>query len=270
MFVLPAGPNSVIGTTDTYTSMTPDNVRATNEDVRYLIDSANAFFPRARLVTDDVVAAWAGIRPLVPATGDTPGAASREHAITTGLDGVVSITGGKLTTFRLMAAEVIDVVMQRLRREHGESPTAITPLPGGDFHSLERLIAAIATETQDVELAEHLAYSFGSRWPGVWSKIAEHGAQRLMDSLPYTIGEARYCVRHEMALTLGDLLIRRMHLAYETRDHGLEAAPRVAEIVAPLLGWDFGAQRRAVEHYSAEVDRIFSVIPNDSTVVPAR
>ena len=259
MFVLPAGPNTVIGTTDTYTSMSPDDVRATNDDVRYLIDSANAFFPRARLTTDDVVAAWAGIRPLIPATGDTPGAASREHAVTTGADGVVSITGGKLTTYRAMAAEVVDVVMDRLGRKREGTPTKFTPLPGGIFHSFEHLVAAIATETNDVELAEHLAGSYGSRWRGVWKEIADHGAQRLVDALPYTIGEVRYCVRHEMALTLGDLLIRRMHLAYETRDHGLDAAPRVAEIVAPLLGWDFSAQRRAVQDYEAEVARIFSL-----------
>lgn len=259
MFVLPAGTNAIIGTTDTYTSMLPDDVRATNEDVRYLLESANVFFPNARLTTNDVVSAWAGIRPLVPANGSSPGAASREHTITNEPDGSISITGGKLTTHRVMAAQVVDAVMERLGRTTTDAPTEELPLPGGDFDSFEDLVATVARETGDVELAEHLAGSYGSRWRRVWAEIAEHGAQRLADSLPYTVGEARYCVRHERALTLGDLLIRRMHLAFETRDHGADAAPRVAEIVAPVLGWDFSAQRRAMAGYEKEVERNFSL-----------
>src|SRR5262245_53627118 len=108
MFVLPlAGDeHTVIGTTDSYTTASPDDVRASEADVEYLLESANRFFPEARLARADVVSAWAGIRPLVP-TGKpqrrngNPSSVSREHAITRGEHGVVTITGGKLTTYRV-------------------------------------------------------------------------------------------------------------------------------------------------------------------------
>jgi glycerol-3-phosphate dehydrogenase len=258
LFALPAGDNAIIGTTDTYASASPDEVRASNEDVRYLLDAANAFFPRANLRDDDVVSAWAGIRPLVPARGDTPGAVSREHAITTSGDGVISITGGKLTTYRVMAAQVVDAVAKRLGRAE-RSSTANRVLPGGDFTSLDKLVATIARTTNDVELAGHLARTYGSRWEGAWAEIAAHGTGRVIEGLPYTMGELRYSVQHEMARTLGDLFIRRTHVAFETRDHGATAAPVVAEAIAPLLGWDFAQQRRAIEQYEREVDRVFAV-----------
>ncbi|HTE47383.1 MAG TPA: glycerol-3-phosphate dehydrogenase/oxidase, partial [Gemmatimonadaceae bacterium] len=98
MFALPAGRCAIVGTTDGYTSAAADEVRATNEDVNYLLDSANSFFPSARLTTNDVVSAWAGIRPLLPTAADNPGSVSREHAVTTSDHGLISITGGKLTT----------------------------------------------------------------------------------------------------------------------------------------------------------------------------
>ncbi|HEX4683835.1 MAG TPA: glycerol-3-phosphate dehydrogenase [Gemmatimonadaceae bacterium] len=259
LFALPGGPTAIIGTTDTYTSEGPDDVRATRADVEYLLDSANTFFPNARLTCEDVIASWAGIRPLLPTASNTPGSASREHAISTSASGLVTITGGKLTTYRVMAAQVVDAVMARLGRPSGHHPTEDTPLPGGDFRSYDDLVGEIVRTTNDLDLATRLADSYGSRWRAVWNAIEADGRERLDDSLPYTIGEMRYAARSELALTLGDLLIRRTHLAFETRDHGTGVASRVAEAVAPLLGWSAEEQRRAVEEYGMEVERIFGV-----------
>lgn len=260
LFVLPAGENAIIGTTEGYTASAPDDVRASNEDVRYLLDSANAFFPAAALSDSDVIAAWAGIRPLVPAQGNTPGSASREHTIIEETNGVVTIAGGKLTTYRVMAAQVVDVVMERLRRGSHGDVTADRPLPGGDFDSIETLAATIARETNDVEISAHLANTHGSRWRDVWHEVAaENGSERVEPGLPYTFGELRYSARHEMAFTLSDLLVRRTHIAFETRDHGTVMAPRVASAIAPILGWDRDAQVRAVDAYIADVARLFSI-----------
>jgi glycerol-3-phosphate dehydrogenase len=232
-------------------------VRATNEEVRYLLDAANAFFPRARLTTNDVVAAWAGIRPLVPTAGSA-GSASREHSIATGPDGVIGITGGKLTTYRIMAAQVVDVALRELGRRADGAASATTPLPGGDVSSIDTLVATIARSTGDVQLAAHLA-SYGSRWDRVWAECASDGARRVVADLPYTHGELRYAVRQELALTLGDLFIRRTHLAFETRDHGMNDARAAAATVAPLLGWTADEQRRAIDDYEIEVERIFAI-----------
>ena len=262
LFVLPAGAHAIIGTTDTYTSASPDEVRATNEDVRYLLDAANAFFPNAALTPDDVVSAWAGIRPLVPSTSSAPGAASREHAVTVGEHGLVSITGGKLTTYRVMAADVVRVVLASCiaRTRCDTRRRRICRCPAAISTRSTTLIAVAARAIGDEPLAVHLVRSYGTRWNDVWREIqSENGDERVDDELPYTIGELRYAARSEMACTLGDLLIRRTHLAFETRDHGAAAAMRAARAVAEILGWDAATRDRAVDQYEHEAANLFTI-----------
>jgi glycerol-3-phosphate dehydrogenase len=184
-----------------------------------------------------------------------PGALSREHAIQSSKHGVVSITGGKLTTYRVMARDVIESMFGKIR---AAPATKARPLPGGDFDSLPDLVGRIAETTRDAALAEHLAASFGTRWRDVWAEMASD-TSRIVDELPYTFGELRYCARSEMAETIGDLLIRRTHLAFETSDHGMSVASRVAAAVAPTLGWDERATKSAVDAYEREARRIFTV-----------
>lgn len=257
MFVLPWGDLSVVGTTDTFTSSSPDEVRASEADVAYLLSSANTFFPAASLTRGDVVAAWAGIRPLIPSTRETPGAVSREHAVATSASGLVSISGGKLTTYRVMAVDAIRVACRTLGRPVPRGTSE--PLPGGDVESFDPLVGAIARETGDRALAMHLAGSYGSRWRDVWSEIGNGGAERVADDLPYTLGELCYCARAEAACTLGDLLIRRTKLAFQRRDHGVALADRVARGVAGAIGWNERDVRDAVAAYSEEAARIFSI-----------
>jgi glycerol-3-phosphate dehydrogenase len=260
LFVLPADAHAIVGTTDTYTSASPDDVRATNEDVSYLLGSANYFFPNARLTPADAISAWAGIRPLVPSDGDTPGAASREHAITTSPRGLVSITGGKLTTYRVMAADVVAVVLASLDRASGTDRTKSLPLPGGDFPSLDALVGDATRVTDDAVMARHLTTAHGTRWNRVWDEINEPGGRAIVvDGLPYTIGELRYCVRSEMAYTLADLLIRRTRIAYETRDHGVDAAETTAIALSTLFGWGVAERSEAIRAYSGEAARMFAV-----------
>jgi glycerol-3-phosphate dehydrogenase len=258
MFVLPAGAFAIVGTTDTFTTASPDDVRATADDVSYLLETANRFFPAANLTPDDVVAAWAGIRPLLPSASETPGAASREHAVAVSGAGLVSISGGKLTTYRVMATDVLRVVCRALGRPLARADQA--PLPGGDIGSFDALMDEISDETNDAPLAAHLARSYGGRWRLVWSEISSDGGDAVLtDGLPYTAGELRYCARSEMACTLGDLLIRRTKLAFETRDHGTSVAHRAAAAVAGVLSWDERARSASVAAYASEVQRIFSI-----------
>ncbi|HVX39689.1 MAG TPA: glycerol-3-phosphate dehydrogenase [Gemmatimonadaceae bacterium] len=259
-FVLPAEEHAIIGTTDTYTDAGPDEVRATSDDVAYLLEAANHFFPSANLTTADVVSAWAGIRPLIAAGAATPGGVSREHAVDVSEHGLISITGGKLTTYRVMARDVMRVVARQLGRRLGRERTASVPLPGGDFTSMDRLVASAARDTGDVALAAHLARTYGTRWTHVWSEIQRPGGNApVVAGLPYTLGELRHAVRHEMARTLGDLLVRRTHLAFETRDHGLEASTLISSEVAPLLGWTPSERELALADYEREIARVFSV-----------
>jgi glycerol-3-phosphate dehydrogenase len=262
MFTLPDGPHSVIGTTETPTTRSPDEVRATERDVAYLLESANDFFPNARLTRSDVVSAWAGIRPLV-ASGASRGLgrASREHAITRGSGGVITITGGKLTTYRVMAADVVDEVERSMGRRPRHAPTANSPLPGGDLPSVETEIDAARSTTGDADVAQRLVCAYGSAWATVWDRAiaTQGGTARMVPGLPYIMGEMVYAVEHELACTLGDLLVRRTRLAFETADHGLAVAPAVAEVVAPVLGWNAERRAREVERVQDEVERIFEI-----------
>jgi glycerol-3-phosphate dehydrogenase len=264
MFILPSGRLTIIGTTDTFTDAPPDEVRASEADVSYLLNAANTFFTAANLTRQDVISAWAGIRPLVAggAEPSEPGDASREHAIAESGHGVVSITGGKLTTYRVMAAEVVDVVAARLGKGVTKRPpTRNTPLPGGDLAYIDEAIAAAEHSTADTELAAHLVRAFGSRWSGVAEAIAATGGAERIAGSTYTLGEMRYVARNELAYTLSDILLRRTHLGFETRDHGTGSAERVATFVADIFGWGPSDIATQVEAYSRDVQRVFAIDP---------
>lgn len=225
MFCLPSGEQTIVGTTDTPTGARPDDVRATRDDVEYLLRSANAFFPAAQLGPRDIIAAWAGIRPLVSGgnKGD-PASASREHAITTGTLGIIAISGGKLTTYRLIAEQVVDRVARRLRIAERRCTTADRPLG-----------------------APERAPVFGALF------------EPILDGQPWNLGDAVRAVEHELACTLADILVRRTKVAFASRDHGIPAAPRVAAAVARHAGWDDAEVARQVEAYRHETARLFTI-----------
>lgn len=259
MFILPAGALTMIGTTDTDYDGDPDAVRADAGDIAYLLRSANAFFPAAHLAPADVVSAWAGIRPLVADDSTTPGAVSREHAVRRTAPGMVTVTGGKLTTSRIMGRDTVDVVERMLGRPIRRAPTGRVPLPGGTISSLDAEIDDAATAIGNPTLAEHLVHAHGSGWREVWALTAANRAlaARVSPELPYITAELQWGVEREMALTLGDLLIRRTHVAFETREHGRAAAPAVARTVGPMLGWTRDRMEAELARYEREVTAMF-------------
>lgn len=264
MFVLPAGPMAIIGTTDIETRAHPSTVRASSAEVDYLLQSANGLFLEARLTRADVVAAWAGIRPLI-ASGNAGNAssASREHEIHVSPSRVVSVSGGKLTTYRSMAAEVVDAAERTLGGRHVKPLTGAMPLPGGDFADFEMLRVAARGPVGDDAVTTHLVSAHGSRWRQVWESVQRQRdlARRVVPGLPYVMAEMTWAVTHELAVTLADLLVRRTFIAYETRDHGRSAAREVAGVVGPLLGWSADEQAEQLSQYDREVDRLFSIDP---------
>lgn len=261
MFVLPAAAFTIIGTTDTDYAGPIDEVRATRADVDYLLRSANEYFPAAQLTATDVVAAWAGIRPLVAGRGGAPGTTSREHSITWSAPGLLTVTGGKLTTYRSMAASVVDQVVRALGATARPAPTHAVALPGGAMSSLIEE-TELATATIGIApLADHLVRMYGTAWRAVWTIVGSNTALSapVAPTLPYIVAELHYAVEQEMALTLGDLLIRRLHVAFETRDHGAAAAPAAARAVGPLLGWSESDYAAQLAEYREEIAKIFRV-----------
>jgi len=263
MFVLPAREHAIIGTTETPARSGPDDVRASREDVRYLLDACNANFPAAMLGEDDVVSAWAGIRPLAASLADhEAGSASREHTIAVGPQGVLWVTGGKLTTYRAMAEDVVDRACESLGIEDRPGrPNREVVLPGGAMQSLSATESDAKAGVGDDAVAVRLAGAYGCDWRHVWQPTRDDAVlrERMDDAHPYTVAEAAYAVSQEMAVTLGDVLLRRTHLAFEQRDHGVAAAARLAKRLAPRLGWDAARVVQELARYEREVERIFSI-----------
>jgi glycerol-3-phosphate dehydrogenase len=248
MFILPAGEHSVISTTETPYDGLPEEVRASMDDITYLLRSANAFFPAAHLTPADVVSAWAGIRPLAASGETNAGRASREHALAWSTPWMLSVTGGKLTTYRAMAAEVVEAVLKRLERTAGKCVTASRVLPGG-------------VRVDRAGVPRHLVDLYGSVSRDVWARVQANPAlgECILPGLPYIRAELHHAVEREMAMTLADVLVRRVHLAFETRDHGLSVAPDVATEIAPLLDWNDARIADEVARYRDDVAKIFAV-----------
>lgn len=255
LFAVPWGNRVVLGTTDTDFEGDFDEVYCDAADVDYILATANRYFPDSRLVHEDVLGTYAGLRPLLGTVGGDKAAnkVSREHTIEVAADGLVTVAGGKLTTYRSMAAEVIQVVASRLRTEGmhvGGCPTASVKLPGGvgiraRGAALETLGPDGAEAEREFEehlgadVVDHLKESYG----GAWLEVAERAAEdsdlggRIVSDLPYVWAELDHAVEHELAMTPRDFLRRRTQL--ELRDLGQtwDAAPAVATRMGRLLGW---------------------------------
>ncbi len=261
-FILPSPVHTIVGTTETPAERGPDTIRASRRDVQYLLRAANHFFPTAQLRDTDVISAWAGIRPLVAHAGTTANDASREHHIETSATGLISVTGGKLTTYRAMASEIVDTVERALGRTKGTaSLTSDAPLPGaGDLtHAAE--VSAAKAVIPESETADQLVRAYGDRWRMVWG-LCEREAllgDRLDPDLPYIAAEVVWAAVAEGAWTVADVLVRRMPIAYERRDAGRALALQVAALLGRVHMWDAGTVASAAAAYDAEATRLFAV-----------
>ena len=249
LFFIPWGERWIVGTTDTEWSGERDEPTATGEDVDYILAAANRILATP-LTRADVIGVYAGLRPLVAAAAETPTTKlSREHVVDVPLPGLATIAGGKFTTYRLMARDVVDAAVEGLPRPAPPSVTDQLPLLGADGFPAVRAAARRLAEDYGLPLAavQHLISRYGSLTGELLDLI---GASRslgmpLVDGYPYLRAEVAYAVTHEGALHVDDVLARRIRLLIESPDAGTAAAPEVAAIMGGLLGW--GRRRRALE-----------------------
>jgi glycerol-3-phosphate dehydrogenase len=264
MFILPSDDTTIVGTTDTDYAGDPTEVEPAADDVIYLLRSANAVFPDARLAQRDVIAAWAGLRPLLKDGGEGATAAvPREHRISESTTGLLTITGGKLTTYRAMAAELVDVVAAKLhqldgRPVPGRAPTAAEPLPGGEVADLELLVRELVKERVPADVARHLVDRYGSEAMGVANLAAREStlAEPLAPGVPILRAEVVHQARREMAVAVGDVMMRRTHLFHRNPSQGTEVTPVVAGLLARELNWDAAHEAASLASYLAEVQRM--------------
>ena len=267
LFFIPWGERWIVGTTDTDFSGDRDEPIATEEDVEYILSAANRVLARP-LTRADVIAVYAGLRPLVTATegnGSKPTTKlSREHVVDVPVPGLASIAGGKFTTYRLMARDVVDAAVADLGREVPASVTDRVPLLGADGLAAVQPAAGRLAEDYGVSrgCVEHLLGRYGSLAEEVLGLTrADPGLARpLAEGHPYLRAEVAYAVTHEDALHVEDVLMRRTRLYIESADSGTGAAADVSVIMGRLLGWS--RRRRA-----AETRRYMELVAADQTLV---
>jgi glycerol-3-phosphate dehydrogenase len=249
LFFIPWGERWIVGTTDTDWSGEREEPAVTEEDIDYILTAANRVLARP-LTRSDVIAVYAGLRPLVAADASKPTTKlSREHVVEVPVPGLASIAGGKFTTYRLMARDVIDAAVAGLDREVPGSVTDRVPLLGADGLAAVQPAAGRLAEDYGVsrEAVQHLLGRYGTLAEEVLALVrADAGLARpLAEGHPYLRAEAAYAVTHENALHVEDVLMRRTRLFIESADSGAGAAAEVSAIMGRLLGWS--RRRRAAE-----------------------
>jgi len=240
-----------LGTTDTDYDGPIDEPCCTPEDVAYILDAMNTFTTSA-LTVDDVVGTWAGLRPLVrSADSERTADLSRRHKLIRSASGVITITGGKLTTYRKMAADTVDEVVRDLGRGARRSRTKHLQLRGAaGTNELRRPDAADRLGTDPATLA-HLVDRYGTEARTLLAMVqADPDLGRpLAPGLPYLRAEVVHATRYEMATTLEDVLARRTRALLLDRNASVAAAPDAANLMAPELGWSKAEIRDQVESF---------------------
>lgn len=271
LFAIPWGDRTYIGTTDTDFDGDPKDVAATRADVDYLVDAANRYFPGHQLEAADVIATWAGLRPLIAPpqkAGMSESDVSREHEILVGRDGLLTIAGGKLTTYRRMAAEVVDSALKLLKLTGQKTPTLQpartdeVPLLGGrgwpeddDHDAVAAKVREASGELLEADVARHLADNYGMRALELAAMVKAEPALAapLVEGRPEILAQVRFGAEQELAASVSDVMVRRTQLFYRDFDQGLGCVDVVADELARALGWDARARQESIDAYRAEV-----------------
>ena len=256
LFVIPWGAHWIIGTTDTPWALGRAHPAASRSDIEYLLTWVNTALT-ATLSAEDIVGVYAGLRPLLQGESEDTSKLSREHAVFDRGNGLISVAGGKYTTYRVMAADAVEALAPYLPGALPPTRTEDVPLVGATARQDDRLVSRYGSNSSEIE-------GLIAANPGL--------GRQVVDDAPYLRAEIAYAASHEGALHLDDLLTRRTRLSIETVDRGMEAVAPVVDIVAPILGWDEAAIRREVEHYHArvEAERDSQTRPDDETADAAR
>ncbi|MCK9931659.1 glycerol-3-phosphate dehydrogenase/oxidase [Frankia sp. Mgl5] len=256
LFVIPWGSHWIVGTTDTEWNLDLAHPAASSADISYLLDTVNRVL-RTPLTTEDITGVYAGLRPLLAGESEDTSQLSREHAVVSPVAGLTMVAGGKYTTYRVMAADAVDAATAGMSRAVPPSCTDRVPLLGADgYPALWNAREGLARDSGlHVAWVEHLLHRYGTLTEEVLALVADRAelGRPLRGAPKYLAVEAVYAASHEGALHLEDVLTRRTRISIETADRGLETAPQVAELIAPVLGWSPATVEREIDHYRARV-----------------
>jgi glycerol-3-phosphate dehydrogenase len=256
LLVIPWKNHWIIGTTDTDWDLDLSHPAATRADIDYLLTHVNKVLVTP-LTADDIEGVYAGLRPLLAGESEDTSALSREHAVAHVVPGLISIAGGKYTTYRVMAADAVDAATADLPKRVQESVTDKVPLIGADgYHAMVNQIDTLAAEYGlHPYRVRHLLDRYGSLIGEVLAPGLDDAD--LLKPVPgapdYLLAEIRYAVTHEGALHLEDVLTRRTRISIEYPHRGVDSAIAVAELMAGVLGWGSQQIMTEVAQYGSRV-----------------
>ena len=269
LFVIPWGEHWIVGTTDTPWERDKAHPAPTAADVDYLLAHANTALEHP-LTHDDVVGVYAGLRPLVAGPETATTRISREHVVGISRSGVAMIAGGKLTTYRVMARDVVDAVLASRSTPVRPSATADLPLVGAAGYAEAREACQLALLERGLQPspADRLVNRYGDLAPAVVALIDED--EGLGDTVAGTrdvlLAEIAYAVEAQDARHIEDVLLRRTRLAIELPDGGLSIVEQIADVLGTRLGWSDADRARELAQYRTLVrlEREARALPDES------
>jgi glycerol-3-phosphate dehydrogenase len=256
LFVIPWGEHWIVGTTDDDWHYAKAHPAASRTDIDYVLSHVNEVLS-VPLTVDDISGVYAGLRPLLSGEEEVTSQLSREHAISRSPRGMVSVAGGKYTTYRVMARDAIDAAVVELGKHAPRCVTDSIPLLGADgYHALANQCDALGVSLGLPRWrVEHLLGRYGSLLDEVLEPVGDD--RMWLEPVPgagsYLLAEIRYAATHEGALHLDDVLTRRTRISIETPHRGLDSMKHVAGVLADALGWDDDVTTREIGAYDARV-----------------
>ncbi len=261
VLVIPWMGRYMIGTTDIRFDGEPDEARCDIGEAEYLLTEVNSLIPEAGLSLDDVLYTFSGVRPLPYVPDKAESSVARSHSLhdhaADGLAGLITVIGGKLTTYRQLAEDAVDDALRRLGRVPQPCPTRDRPLPGGTLLDLGALRTRLLNEGAPLKTADRLLSFYGSRAGDVWQLTHELGelAKPLDERTGLVAAEVVFSVEAELARTLTDVMARRTLLAFEP-DHGLAVVDDIAAVLARRLDWDEARTETELAGYRSWLDHL--------------
>lgn len=243
LFAVPWYDHVLVGTTDTEYDGELDSASVNELEVEYILAALNKSFPEAGLDNNDVLASFCGLRPLVKEAGSKKTSdLSRKHSLTLSADGLISISGGKLTTYRLMAEQTVNLCFKRLMKSFRRSRTSELMLGGFERHDglmaiKEDLHKKALSLGLSASSAAYLFEAYGKHCYELFelTRTAPQLLEPLLEGEPYILAQVLYAIRHESARTIEDVLARRLRLAFLDRSLSLRAALKISGLMAQEL-----------------------------------
>jgi glycerol-3-phosphate dehydrogenase len=265
ILVIPWLGKYMLGTTDIRWESNPGDARCDIGELEYLLSEVNALVPEANLTFDDVLYTYSGVRPLPYEPEKDESKVTRTHILFDhkkhGADGLVTIVGGKLTTFRQLSEDAVTDLNKRAKRKGVKSLTRDRLLPGAKFKDFNSLVTELEQLGALAIVAQRLAKIYGSRALDIWQIVElDKSASELIESnIGLTRAEIEFVMAEEFPKTLADLMARRLVIAFEG-GHGLNVVGEIAEIAARKLGWSSAEVTQQIAGYKNWLDHL--AIPN--------